>query len=74
MVKTPTEKQIAFADAIASALGLDFPQSSKDFTRAKYWAFIQQNVEEYRYALLEAAVDEDDLYATCARDVWCEEY
>lgn len=74
MAKSPSEKQITFANEIAAVLGLDFPQSSKDFTAHRYWAFIHDNIDEYRYALLEAKVDEDDLYATCAHDVWCEEY
>lgn len=46
--KSPTDKQIAYADAIAEALKIDFPQSSKDFTRAKYRAFIAAHVEEFK--------------------------
>ena len=46
--KTPTNKQIAYADKIAKALNMEFPQSSKDFTRAKYRAFISAHVDEYK--------------------------
>ena len=46
--KTPTDKQIAYADAIANTLNIDFPQSSRDFTRAKYRAFISAHVDEYK--------------------------
>lgn len=64
MSKAPTEKQIAFANLLASLLELDFPQSSKDFTRTKYQTFIQQNIEAYRQEIsniLEFTIDEDDL-------------
>ena len=46
--KAPTDKQIAYVDAIAKTLGIDFPQSSRDFTRAKYRAFISAHVDEYK--------------------------
>ena len=45
--KSPTDKQIAYAEAIADVLNLDFPQSSRDFTRAKYRAFIAAHVAEF---------------------------
>lgn len=46
--KSPTDKQIAYADAIAKTLNIDFPQSSRDFTRVKYRAFISAHVDEYK--------------------------
>lgn len=45
--QSPTEKQIAFADAIAEALELDFPQSSNDYSKGTYRDFISANVQEY---------------------------
>lgn len=45
-IKSPTEKQIRLADAIADALGIDFPQSSRDFTRHVYWQFINDHIED----------------------------
>ena len=44
--KSPSEKQIELAEAIANLLGLDFPMSSKDFTAAIYWKFIRDHIEE----------------------------
>ena len=46
--KSPTEKQIAYVDDIAKALNIDFPQSSKEFTRAKYSAFITAYSGRYK--------------------------
>ena len=34
------------AEDIANTLGIDFPVSSKDFTAAVYWKFINENIEE----------------------------
>lgn len=45
---SPTEKQIEFAEAIASVLGIDFPQSSKDFTKQSYYHFIKNYYDEYK--------------------------
>ena len=49
--KSPTEKQIAFADAIAEYLNIDFPRSSRDFTRAKYSKFISEYAQEYYHQI-----------------------
>ena len=46
--KSPTDKQIVYADAIARTLNIDFPQSSRDFTRSRYRAFISAHVGEYK--------------------------
>lgn len=44
--KTPSDKQIRLAADIANTLGIDFPMSSKDFTAATYYKFINDNIEE----------------------------
>lgn len=44
--KPPSNKQIRLAEDIANTLGIDFPVSSKDFTAAVYWKFINDNIEE----------------------------
>ena len=36
----PTEKQIEFAEDITAVLRIDFPTSSKEFTKATYFKFI----------------------------------
>lgn len=49
--KIPTQEQIEKVDEIAKTLGIDFPQSSKDFTFKKYKRFIflhQQDYEAWR--------------------------
>ena len=48
MMKSPSEKQIKFADTIAEELGLDFPKGSDDFTAQRYYYFISQNIKEFK--------------------------
>lgn len=61
-IKSPTDRQIAYADVIAKTLNIDFPQSSRDFTRAKYKAFISAHVEEYKEQIhFDDLSDEDDM-------------
>ena len=38
----PTEKQIKFVETIAYRLNIDFPQSSRDFTKYAYAKFIKE--------------------------------
>ena len=47
-IKSPTEKQIQFADEIAYMLGIDFPTGSPDFNRFSYWQFISSHIYEYQ--------------------------
>lgn len=47
-MKLPSQKQIDFADEIASVLGIDFPQSAKDFTAYTYYHFIDNNLIKYK--------------------------
>lgn len=49
--KSPTDKQIAYAEDIAEYLNIDFPHSSADFTRAKYGRFIDEYSREYHRQL-----------------------
>lgn len=72
-MKSPSEKQISFVDAIAKTLGIDFPQCSSDFTARNYYYFIQRHIEEYN-EMVYVEPDEDYLYAICANDIWCEHY
>ena len=44
---SPTDKQIEFADSIAEVLGIDFPQSSKDFNKFVYYKFIKDHYDDY---------------------------
>lgn len=48
---SPTEKQIEFAEAIARVLGINFPQSSRDFTKWAYYHFIKNHYDEYRLVI-----------------------
>ena len=47
-MKSPSTKQIEFADEIAYVLGIDFPRGDYDFTAQAYWEFIQANIREYK--------------------------
>ena len=44
---SPTEKQINLVDKITSLLKIDFPMSSKDFTKSQYSYFISAYINEY---------------------------
>lgn len=46
--KSPSDKQIELADAIANTLNIDFPLSSKDFTAKIYWEFINDNIDKVK--------------------------
>lgn len=48
---SPTEKQIEFAEAIARVLEVDFPQSSKQFTKQTYCEFIKSYYDEFRMVI-----------------------
>ena len=73
-MKSPTQKQIEYAEVIAKELEIDFPTCSKDFTRSNYFKFISK----YRNQYLEAkndVIEEDDIYEYYSEnDVWCEYY
>jgi hypothetical protein len=48
---SPTEKQIEFVEAITAVLGIDFPQSSKEFTKQIYCEFIKEHYDEFMLAV-----------------------
>lgn len=56
----PTDKQIIFADEIAYALNLDFPTSSKEFTKQAYHAFISTHYEEFQSFIRDSDWDTGD--------------
>lgn len=58
---SPTEKQIKFADAIARDLGIDFPQSSKEFTKRTYRVFIKTYYNEWKDHFDWSSWDEDEM-------------
>ena len=45
---SPTEKQIELAEDIAAVLRIDFPTSSKEFTKRTYYKFINAYYEEFK--------------------------
>jgi hypothetical protein len=47
-VTSPTEKQIDFVEAITEVLGIDFPQSSKEFTKQIYFEFIKEHHDKWK--------------------------
>lgn len=44
---SPTEKQIKLVEAITEVLGIDFPQSSKEFTKQIYSEFIKAYYDDF---------------------------
>lgn len=46
-MRTPSKAQADFADEIAFALKLDFPQSARDFTVQSYYYFISNHIKDY---------------------------
>lgn len=44
---SPTEKQIKFVEAITTMLGIDFPQSSNEFTKQTYREFIKKHYDDF---------------------------
>lgn len=73
-MKSPSEKQIAYAEYLAAIFEVDFPSSSRDFTARTYHAFIEKYNKELRSIRIEALADEDYCYDICQNDIWCEEY
>lgn len=43
----PTEKQIKLVEDITDVLRIDFPQSSKEFTKQIYYLFIREYYDEF---------------------------
>ena len=69
-IKSPSKKQIKFANAIAERLNLDFPKSDADFTAKRYFDFISENIKNYNKA---KQTDEELMAANfgdCGDDFW----
>lgn len=56
----PTEKQINFVETITELLGIDFPQSSKEFTKQIYYEFIKEHYDEFQKLVDFYDWDDDD--------------
>lgn len=61
MATPPTDKQIEFVEAITEALGIDFPQSSKEFTRRTYFEFIKDHYDKFKENTEWCSWDEDEM-------------
>jgi hypothetical protein len=57
----PTEKQIEFVEVITKSLGIDFPQSSKEFTKQIYFEFIKEHYDELKDKTEWCSWDEDEM-------------
>lgn len=59
----PTEKQIRLAEEMAKTLKINFPASSKDFTKRVYRDFIEEHYEAFKeQADWSDYGDDDDWY------------
>lgn len=61
MAIPPTEKQIEFVELITKELGIDFPQSSKEFTRKIYFEFIKEYYDKFKENTEWCSWDEDEM-------------
>ena len=73
-MRTPTEKQIRLVEAMTKVLDIDFPTSSKEFTRDTFHFWIAAHIDEYHDYIDAVFYDEDYCYEFCQSDVWCEYY
>ena len=60
---TPTEKQIKFVEEMTRVLGIDFPQSSVEFTKQIYCEFIKEHYDEFKLVMddIEGFNSDDEL-------------
>lgn len=58
MAKAPSDKQIKFANKIATTLNIDFPNNSSDFTSFAYYNFIKEHIEEYNNCCRDGIIEE----------------
>lgn len=61
-MKTPSKAQVVFANEIAYALKLDFPQSAKDFTAQSYHHFISNHINDYNDMMSDDPNFDDDYW------------
>ena len=75
-MKTPTEAQINCVENICKVLHIDFPQSSREFTRYCFSSFISNHIVEFYNKVADINEDPDFIYEYCGvqNDVWCEYY
>ena len=73
-MQTPTEKQINLVENMTRILGIDFPISSKEYTKRTYCAWIKAHINDYGDAVSASVCDEDYCYDMCENDAWCEHY
>lgn len=73
---SPTEKQILLVEKITNTLNINFPISSKQFTKMQYSNFISAYLEEYKNH--RSSLDDDEEYlnwiGAYENDLWCEHY
>lgn len=48
---SPTDKQIEFVETITKILNIDFPRSSKEFTKQIYCEFIKAYYDDFSLAM-----------------------
>ena len=70
----PTEKQVQLVENMTRILRIDFPISSKEFTKQCYCLWISKHIEDYKDVVSATIADEDYCYEMCENDVWCEYY
>lgn len=73
-MQAPTEKQINLVENMTRILGIDFPTSSKEYTKHIYCAWIKTHINDYGDAIAVSVCDEDYCYDMCENDAWCEHY
>ena len=71
---TPTTKQIAFVNKITQALDIEFPWTSKQYTKKAYSNFISANINNYKDHIRDTNLDVEDAYELCMNDAWTEHY
>ena len=73
-MQAPTEKQINLVENMTRILGIDFPTSSKEYTKRTYCAWIKAHIDDYGDAVAVSVCDEEYCYDMCENDAWCEHY
>ena len=58
---SPTKKQIRFVELITEELGIDFPQSSEEFTKKTYFEFIKEHYDDLKDKTDWQSWDEDEM-------------
>lgn len=56
---SPTKKQIDLVEKISKTLNINFPKTSKEFTKYTYWLFIKRFLPIYLGVIQEACEEED---------------